>query len=60
MSMDWIGLAQDRDGWRTLVSAVKRLGVPRNAGSFLTTCRPDSFSRRNQHYEVSKYVRIIQ
>jgi len=26
--MDWIGLAQDRDGWRTLVSAVKNLGVP--------------------------------
>ena len=26
--MDWIGLAQDRDGWRTLVSAVMNLGVP--------------------------------
>ena len=23
--MDWIGLAQDRDGWRTLVSAVMNL-----------------------------------
>jgi len=26
--MDWIGLAQDRDGWRRLVSAVMNLGVP--------------------------------
>ena len=26
--MDWIGLTQDRDRWRTLVSAVMNLGVP--------------------------------
>ena len=26
--MDWIGLAQDRDKWRTLVSAVMSLRVP--------------------------------
>jgi len=26
--MDWIGLAHDRDRWRTLVSAVMNLGVP--------------------------------
>ena len=26
--MDWIGLDQDRDGWRTLVSAVMKLRVP--------------------------------
>jgi len=26
--MDWIGLAQYRDRWRTLVSAVKNLRVP--------------------------------
>jgi len=26
--MDWIGLAQDRDRWRTLFSAVMNLRVP--------------------------------
>jgi len=26
--MDWIGLAQDRDSWRTLVSLVMNLRVP--------------------------------
>jgi hypothetical protein len=25
---DWIGLAQDRDRWRTLLSAVRNLRVP--------------------------------
>jgi len=26
--MDWIGLAQDRDRWRTLVSAAMNLRIP--------------------------------
>ena len=26
--MNWIGLAKDRDSWRTLVSAVMKLRVP--------------------------------
>ena len=26
--MDWIGLAQDRDRWQTLVSAVMKFRVP--------------------------------
>jgi len=54
--MDWIGLAQDRDRWRTLVSAVMNLWVPWNAGNFLTSCKPVSFSRRTLHHGVSKKV----
>jgi len=52
--MDWIGLAQDRDRWRTLVSPVMNLRVPGNAGNFLISCKPVSFSRRTLHPGVSK------
>ena len=51
---DWIGLAQDRDRWWTLVSAVMNLRIPQNAGNFLTSCKPVSFSRRTLHHGVSK------
>ena len=52
--MDWIGLAKDRERWRTLVSAVMNLRAPWNAGNFLTSCKPVSFSRRTLHHGVSK------
>ena len=52
--MDWIGLAQDRDRWWTLVSAVMNLRVPWNAGNFLTSCKPVSSSIMTLHRGVSK------
>ena len=33
--VDWIGVAQDRDRWRTLVSAVMNLRVSVKCGEFL-------------------------
>ena len=42
--MDWIELARDRDRWRALV----------NAGNFLTSLKPISFSRRTLLLGVNK------
>ena len=36
---DWMELAQDMDRWRALVSTLRNLRVPKNAGSFLTSYR---------------------
>jgi hypothetical protein len=37
LGMDWIDLAQDRDRWLALVSAVMNLRVQSNTGNFLTS-----------------------
>ena len=42
--MDWIGLDPDRNRWRALFNAVMKLGVSQNAGNFVTSCRPVSFT----------------
>jgi hypothetical protein len=36
MCLEWINLAQNRDGWSVLVNVVIKLWVPYTAGNFLT------------------------
>jgi hypothetical protein len=44
--IDWILLAKDRDRWWALVNKMR--------GTFLTSCKPVSFSRRTLLHGVSK------
>ena len=51
--MDWIEVAQDKDSWRAPVTGSEISGS-KNAGNFLTKCKPVSFSRRTLLHGVSK------
>jgi hypothetical protein len=57
--MDWIELAQDRERWRALLTAVMNIRVLQNAGNFLTSWKPGSVSRTLIH-EISNKVMVIQ
>ena len=54
VSMELIVLAQDRQRWRAFVKAVVKVWVPQNAGNFLNSLEPVSYSRRTLLHEVSK------
>jgi hypothetical protein len=45
VGVDWIELAKNRDNFRALVNPVMNPRVPQNAGNFLTSCKPASFSK---------------
>jgi hypothetical protein len=51
---DWMELARDRDGWRTLVGAVRNLRVPKMRGIPWLAAEPVRFSRRTLLHGVSK------
>jgi hypothetical protein len=42
---DWMELAWDTDRWRALLSTVKNLRVPYNAGNYLVSCENWSASQ---------------
>jgi hypothetical protein len=53
VGMAWIDLAQGRGRWKAVVNVVMNLWVPSNEGTFLTSLRPASFSRRTLLLAVS-------
>jgi len=55
-SIEWIAMAQYRDRWRAFVNEVLNIRFPQNAGNFLISWGPVSFSRR---ICSMKYVSIL-
>jgi len=55
----WMELVQDRDRWRTLVSTVRNVRVPKMRRISWLAAEPVSFSRRTLLHEVSKYLYFI-
>jgi hypothetical protein len=58
--MDWIEMAQDRDRWRALVTAVMNYRISNIVGKFLTSRKPASFSSRTLLHEVNYRVNYIR
>ena len=53
VGMDWTELAQDRDRWGAPCECGNEPLGSINAGNFLTSCKPVSFSRRTLLHGVS-------
>jgi hypothetical protein len=54
--MDWISLAQDRDRWQKVLSALMKYRFPQNSGTFSTSRGPVSISGRTILLGVGKLV----
>jgi hypothetical protein len=52
-NVDWIGLAQDRNGWRALVNSILNLRVPCNAGKLSSGVTSSGLSSSAQLHRVS-------